>query len=456
MFQTTHPSSSGTEDKSLRNTFLEKALKENIRVRAQRLINKIQTLSHLKGGEITSVEPHVFFSSTGRQHMPVSLSHPARERNEPKLRSSSHLSLTNTCTPREQKPAGGACPPPEPTPPPCDTRTRGSSPLAMCAHFSLAQELVSQRGREKGEARGGRAAHRRRHKPCGALTKERGGGRGSRGRRAHGARGRTKGSSPAATPRGWRGAGGGTRPRARGRHAGTPGERGRDPRPRVPPLRAGQPRQGGSPAASPVPRLEGSGTIPGRDAGQRCPAAAPLCAPRRTAPPVTVVSNGLICSPARSSSIAAPPRSPGRQSERKGRGAADERRAGTGRGGCAAWRRRAAPVPSGRGGRDCSAAPGAEPGPPRRRARCPRPAPPAGPMAAAQRGRGPAPTARRGWSSAGRGGGALGPTRSRVAGPAPAPPPGPGAPPDTRDPIPVGPGAREGSELPALPVTTPA
>lgn len=63
--QTTQPSSSGTENTSLCNTFLEKALKGNIRVRAQRLINKIQTLSHLKGGEITTLEPHVFFSSTG-------------------------------------------------------------------------------------------------------------------------------------------------------------------------------------------------------------------------------------------------------------------------------------------------------------------------------------------------------------------------------------------------------
>lgn len=244
VLQTTHPSSSGTEDKSLCDTFLEKALKENIRARAQRLINKIQTLSHLKGGEITSVEPHVFFSSTGRQHMPASLSHPAREGNEPKPRRFTHLPPIDTSTPQDYKPAGEARPPLEPTPPPCNTRTRGSSPLAMCAHFSLAQELVSQRGREKGEARGGRAAHRRRHKPCGALTKERGGGRGSRDRRAHGARGRTKGSGPAAAPRGWQeGWGGHGRAHAAGTRVhratgtGTPG-------PRVPPPRAGEPRQG--------------------------------------------------------------------------------------------------------------------------------------------------------------------------------------------------------------------
>lgn len=133
VLQATHPSSSGTEDKSVCDTFLEKALKENIRVRAQRLINKIQTLSHLKGGEITSVEPHVFFSSTGRQHMPAPLSHPAREGNEPKLRSFTHLSPTKTPTPQDWKSAGEPCPPPDPTPPPCNTRTRGSSPLAMCA-----------------------------------------------------------------------------------------------------------------------------------------------------------------------------------------------------------------------------------------------------------------------------------------------------------------------------------
>lgn len=215
--------------------------------------------------------------------MPASLSHPAREGNEPKPRSFAHLPPTDSSTPQDYKPAGEARPPPEPTPPPCNTRTRGSSPLAMCAHFSLAQELVSQRGREKGEARGGRAAHRRRHKPCGALTKERGGGRGSRGRRAHGARGRTKGSGPAAAPRGWREAWGGTRPRARGRHAGTPGDRGRDPRPEG----AATEGWGATAGIPPCPRRRAAGRPSGRtrgDAGQRCPVAAPLCAPHRTAP----------------------------------------------------------------------------------------------------------------------------------------------------------------------------
>lgn len=78
--------------KSLCDTFLEKASRENIRVRAQRLINKIQTLSHLKGGEITTVEPHVFFSSTGSKATHVCFTEPpAREGNEPKLRTFVHL-----------------------------------------------------------------------------------------------------------------------------------------------------------------------------------------------------------------------------------------------------------------------------------------------------------------------------------------------------------------------------
>lgn len=58
------------------NTFLERASKEDIKARAQRLINKIQTLSHPKGGEITTGEPHVFFSSTGSKATNVCFASP--------------------------------------------------------------------------------------------------------------------------------------------------------------------------------------------------------------------------------------------------------------------------------------------------------------------------------------------------------------------------------------------
>lgn len=210
-------------------------------------------------------------------------------------------------------------------------------------------------GREKGEARGGRAAHHRRHKPRGDLTKE--GGVGGNGAAAAAQRtprrrpelsGGTKAPAPlppARSPRGRAavgGRGGAARPRARSRPAGgrahlrPRGERDRGASSaRVPaPPRGGEPEEGPR-RSRPRPHHKRGAGRPRARGGRHCPAAA-LCAPppRPTHTPtphprVTVVSNGLICSPARSSSIAAPPRSPGRET-RNGR-----RTASRGRG-CAA------------------------------------------------------------------------------------------------------------------------
>lgn len=122
------------------------------------------------------------------------------------------------------------------------------------------------------------------------------------------------------------GAGRGARPRARGRQASTPprsrprGERGRGAS-SCPATAERWGGRGGSPPHPAVPQpfppdKSGAGQPQARR-GRRCPAAA-LCEgspppPGITAHPhVTVVSNGLICSPARSSSIAAPPGSLGR------------------------------------------------------------------------------------------------------------------------------------------------
>lgn len=207
-------------------------------------------------------------------------------------------------------------------------RTRGSSLLAMCAHFSLAQELVSERDRENSEARGGRTAHRRRHKPRGESHKGRG-GRGSRSRPAHaaaapGAGGGTKTAAPPPARRG-----GGKREHGRAHEAGTRAHL-RAPAPRtegpaspgalryrrrgfrvLPPPGAGQPEEGPPPhpAVYAPPDKRGAGRLHAGAAAPRRPFVLPPTAPH---PRVTVVSNGLICSPARSSSIAATPRSPGR------------------------------------------------------------------------------------------------------------------------------------------------
>lgn len=241
-------------------------------------------------------------------------------------------------------------------------RTRGSSLPAMCAHFSLAQELVSERGRGAGRERRGRGGgaaapptHRRRHKPRGDLTKEAGRGRGwgettgptGPGRtqppiaRRGGARSRrrNKGSGPTTATGGEGGTTAArTRP-ARGHTCALPprGERGRGP-PGAQVPAAQLPRSAaaeGWGSQRRVPRLPPllHPTKGGTGRRRRCPAAA-LCAPHHhhhtLTPPhtphprVTVVSNGLICSPARSSSIAAPPRSPGK-GKRNGRREADAR-----------------------------------------------------------------------------------------------------------------------------------
>lgn len=175
--QTTHPSSSGTENKSLCDTFLEKALRVNIIVRAQRLINKIQTLSHLKGGEITTVEPHVFFSSTGSKATHVCFTEPpAREGNELKLRTFVHVPpprLENSPENRIRHQAGlrGRGP-----------RGRGEARHLPCVRTSPSPRNSSASGaggREKGEARGGLTSHHRQHKPSGDITKEGGDGVGA-------------------------------------------------------------------------------------------------------------------------------------------------------------------------------------------------------------------------------------------------------------------------------------
>lgn len=212
-------------------------------------------------------------------------------------------------------------------------------------------------GREKGEARGGRAAHHRRHKPRGDLTKE--GGVGGNGAAAAAQRtprrrpelsGGTKAPAPlppARSPRGRAavGGGGGGGRHGRGHEAGRPAgghtcdlaARGTgEPRALGYLRRRGVGSQRRVPAApGPGPITKGERGGPAHEAGgtaPRRPFARPPPRPTHTPTPhprVTVVSNGLICSPARSSSIAAPPRSPGRET-RNGR-----RTASRGRG-CAA------------------------------------------------------------------------------------------------------------------------
>lgn len=154
-------------------------------------------------------------------------------------------------------------------------------------------------GREKGEARGGRAAHHRRHKPRGDLTKE--GGVGGNGAAAAAQRtprrrpelsGGTKAPAPlppARSPRGraavgGRGGGGtaaGTKPA--GRRAGTPATSRREgpgslERSGTCAAEGWGARGGSPPLPAPAPSQKGSGAAP-RTRREALPRGGPLCAP---------------------------------------------------------------------------------------------------------------------------------------------------------------------------------